>query len=561
MPRIRKGRLVPGFMRLFWRIGLYIRLSREDENENESESVINQEKILRDFVSTHFEPGSYEIVDVFADDGLTGTDTDRPQFKRLERCIVQKEVNCVIIKSLARGFRNLADQQKFLDEFIPLNGTRFICTGSPFIDTYTAPQSVTGLEVPIRGMFNEQLAASTSEEVRKVFKMKREHGEFIGAFAPYGYVKDPDNKNGLLVDEEAAEVVRSIYHWFVNEGYSKMGIAKRLNQIGEPNPEAYKKKKGMKYCNPNSDQNDGLWSGSTIAAILRNEVYTGTMVQGRNRVISYKVHKQINVPENEWFIVPDKHEAIIDREMFEQAQALHGRDMRAAPGEQKVHLMSGFVRCADCGKSMRRKTARNLSYYACRSYTDKRVCSKHSIREDRLINAVLTALQMQISLVDQLSDTIEQIRNAPAINRENKKLLQSLQQAEKQLTQYRDAADGLYLDWKCGELEEGDYRRLKSKMTGQIQQLEENVSYLRKEVQAINNGIGADDPYLAAFLKHKNVQSLNRGILVELIKVIWVHENGEITVDFNFADEYQHILNYIESDHDTPSVAEVKIAI
>ena len=142
----------------------------------------------------------------------------------------------MIIKSLARGFRNLADQQKFLEEFIPINGARFICTGTPFIDTYANPHSASGLEVPIRGMFNEQFAATTSEEIRKTFKMKRERGEFIGAFATYGYKKDPNDKNSLLVDEEAAEVVKSIYHWFVNEGYSKMGIAKRLNQMGEPNP-------------------------------------------------------------------------------------------------------------------------------------------------------------------------------------------------------------------------------------------------------------------------------------------------------------------------------------
>ena len=250
MPRTRKTRTARASVEPFWKIGLYIRLSKEDDNEDDSESIINQEKILRDFVDGYFEPGNYVIVDVFADDGLTGTDTARPNFKRLEGCIVRKEVNCMIIKSLARGFRNLADQQKFLEEFIPINGARFICTGTPFIDTYANPHSASGLEVPIRGMFNEQFAATTSEEIRKTFKMKRERGEFIGAFATYGYKKDPNDKNSLLIDEEAAEVVRSIYHWFVHEGYSKMGIAKRLNSMGEPNPEAYKKKKGLKYHNP-----------------------------------------------------------------------------------------------------------------------------------------------------------------------------------------------------------------------------------------------------------------------------------------------------------------------
>ena len=546
MPRTRKTRAVRTRTEPFWKIGLYIRLSKEDDNEDDSESIINQEKILRDFVDGYFEPENYVIVDVFADDGLTGTDTARPDFKRLEGCIVRKEVNCMIIKSLARGFRNLADQQKFLEEFIPINGARFICTGTPFIDTYTNPHSASGLEVPIRGMFNEQFAATTSEEIRKTFKMKRERGEFIGAFATYGYMKDPNDKNSLLIDEEAAEVVKSIYHWFVNEGYSKMGIAKRLNSMGEPNPEAYKKKKGLKYNNPNSGKNDGLWSANTIARILQNEIYTGVMVQGRHRIISYKVHKQIAVPEDEWFVVPNTHEAIIDRETFEKAQALHNRDTRTAPGRQDVYILSGFVRCADCKKAMRRKTARNLAYYACRTFTDKKTCSRHSIRQDKLEEAVLAALQVQIALVDKLSEEIERINNAPVINRENKRLTLALKQAEKQLKQYNDASDSLYLDWKSGDITKDEYRRLKGRIAEQIAQLEQNISYLKGEMQMMADGIDTDDPYLTAFLKYKNIQTLNRGIVVELVNMVWVHENGEITVDFNFADEYQRILDYIE---------------
>ena len=561
MPRTRKTRTVRASAEPFWKIGLYIRLSKEDDNEDDSESIINQEKILRDFVDGYFEPGNYVIVDVFADDGLTGTDTARPDFKRLEGCIVRKEVNCMIIKSLARGFRNLADQQKFLEEFIPINGARFICTGTPFIDTYANPHSASGLEVPIRGMFNEQFAATTSEEIRKTFKMKRERGEFIGAFATYGYKKDPNDKNSLLIDEEAAEVVRSIYHWFVHEGYSKMGIAKRLNSMGEPNPEAYKKKKGFKYNNPNSSKNDGLWSASTVARILQNEIYTGVMVQGRHRIISYKVHKQIAVPEDEWFVVPNTHEAIIDRETFEKAQTLHKRDTRTAPGKQDVYILSGFVRCADCKKAMRRKTARNLAYYACRTFTDKKTCSKHSIRQDKLEEAVLAALQVQIALVDELSEEIERINNAPVINRENKRLTLALKQAEKQLKQYHDASDSLYLDWKSGDITKEEYRRLKGKIAEQTAQLEQNISYLKEEMQVMADGIDTDAPYLTAFLKHKNIQTLNRGIVVELVNMVWVHENGEITVDFNFADEYQRILDYIENNHSIFTVIEQKPAI
>ncbi len=542
MPRLRKDRNMPAQNKTFWKIGLYIRLSKEDDKKNgiedDSESVVNQEKILRDFTASYFEPGTYEVVDIFPDDGRTGTDTARPEFRRLVDGIIRGDINCMIIKSLARGFRNLADQQKFLEEFVPLHGTRFINTGHPFIDTYADPRSVSGLEVPIRGMFNEQFAAATSEEVRKTFNMKRERGEFIGSFAPYGYRKDPDNKNRLLIDDEAAETVRHIFRWFVYEGYSKRGIAERLNQIGEPNPEAYKKKTGLKYKNPNSGINDGLWSAITVTRLLQNAMYTGVMVQGKYRVVNYKVHKQVNVPEEEWFIVAGTHEAIIDQETFEKAQLLQRRNTRTSPGKKTVSVMAGMVRCAGCQKAMHRKTARNITYYHCRTYTDKKTCSKHTIRQDNLEAAVLQALQIQIGLADGLAGEMERIQAAPDLRQESKHLSHALLQAEKQLNRHRDASDSLYMDWKGGELTREEYRRMKTKLAGQLRRFAETASHLKAEIQLMTSS-GAADPFLTAFLKHKNIPALNRGIVIELIDAVWVHENGKITIDVLFADPYR----------------------
>ena len=165
-------------------------------------------------------------------------------------------------------------------------------------------------------------------------------------------------------------------------------------------------------------------------------------------------------------------------------------------------------------------------------------------------------MQVQISLVDRLAEEIERINNAPVINRENKRLSHALKQAEKQLKQYHDASDSLYLDWKSGEITKEEYGRLKGKIAEQTQQLEQNISYLKEEIQVMADGIETDDPFLTAFLKHKNIQSLNRGIMVELVKTVWVHENGEITVDFNFADEYQRIIDYIENNHNVIHVIE-----
>ena len=561
MPRIRKNRNLEQRLMLFWYIGLYIRLSREDENTDESESVVNQEKILRDFVATYFEPGTYEIVKVYADDGRTGTDTNRPEFQQMTEAITNKKLNCVVMKSLARGFRNLGDQQKFLEEFIPLHGIRFVNMSSPLIDTYSDPRSATSLEIPIRGMFNEQFAAITSEEIRKTFKMKRERGEFIGAFAPYGYKKAVDNKNYLVIDEEAAQIVRNIFHWFVNEGLSKRGIAQKLNNEGIPNPSEYKRRNNMKYQNPNSRKNDGLWSASTIGRLLQSAMYIGTMVQGRYRVISYKVHKQIQAPEQDWFVVENTHEAIVDKATFEKAQILHQRDTRTPNGKKEVHLFSGLIRCADCQKAMHRKTSRETVYYFCRSYVDKKVCSKHSIRLDKLENAVLVSIQKQIQLAGTLEKEIERINNSPVVHRESVRLKYSLNEAKKQLSKYSDATDGLYIDWKSGDITQQEYHRLKSKFAEQITQHEQTIERLKKEMQIMSDGIDTSNPYFTAFLKHKNIQVLNRAILVELVGTVLIHKGGEITIDFNFADQYQQILNYIENNNKNLVIVEKKAII
>ncbi len=258
MARIRKA--AQAAKNRTWRVALYIRLSKEDGND-ESLSVSNQRKILQEHIRNSFEE-EYVIVDTYVDDGNTGTDVNRPDFIRMERDIKSGKVNCVIVKSLARAFRNLGDQQKYLEEFFPLYGVRFINIGNPFIDTHVNPRSVSGLEVPIHGMFNEQFAASTSEEVRKTFNTKRREGEFIGAFAPYGYKKHPDNKNCLIIDQEAAEVVKDIFTWFLygmerpgheeSGSLSINGIAKELNERGIPCPASYKKQQGFKYYNPHN---------------------------------------------------------------------------------------------------------------------------------------------------------------------------------------------------------------------------------------------------------------------------------------------------------------------
>ena len=395
---------------------------------------------------------------------------------------------------------------------------------------------------------NEQYAYKTSVDVRRTFDTKRKKGEFIGAFAPYGLMKKPDNKNMLIIDDEAAEIVRDIFHWFVDEGMSKSGITKRLNELGVPNPTAYKHSKGFKYSNPNVYKNDGLWSERTVLDILLNQMYIGNMVQGKQKVISYKVHDRINLKEKDWYIVQNTHEAIIDKETFEKAQKLHQRDTRVCPNKRKVYTFSGLLRCADCKKAMTRKSAKNIVYYSCSTYSRKlkTACTKHTIREDLLEKAVLTAIQKQIALVDNLTQIIDEINNAPVIHRESKRINKLLDLKQKELDKLNSLIDNLYMDWRTNEITKTEYKRIKSKFEVQIEQIKEVIANLEKEKAELSTGISVNEPYLQTFLKHKNIDHLERGILVELIDNIYVHEGGGLTIEFNFEDQHKRMLEYIQ---------------
>lgn len=547
MARIRRNSLQEDKIINVWKIGKYIRLSRDD-GSNESESIVNQRKILDEQIPKYFD-SDYYIVDEYIDDGRTGTsDNTRPDFLRLVEDVKCGRINCIVTKNLSRAFRNSANQGKFLEEFIPLYNTRFISLYEPHIDTFLNPEVVHSLEVSITGFMNEQYAYKTSVDVRRTFDTKRKKGEFIGAFAPYGLMKKPDNKNMLIIDDEAAEIVRDIFHWFVDEGMSKSGITKRLNELGVPNPTAYKHSKGFKYSNPNVYKNDGLWSERTVLDILLNQMYIGNMVQGKQKVISYKVHDRINLKEKDWYIVQNTHEAIIDKETFEKAQKLHQRDTRVCPNKRKVYTFSGLLRCADCKKAMTRKSAKNIVYYSCSTYSRKlkTACTKHTIREDVLEKAVLIAIQKQIALVDNLTEIIDEINNAPVIHRESKRINKLLDVKQKELDKLNSLIDNLYMDWRTNEITKTEYRRIKSKFKVQIEKIKEVIANLEKEKAELSTGISVNEPYLQTFLKHKNIDHLERGILVELIDNIYVYEGGGLTIEFNFEDQHKRMLEYIQ---------------
>ena len=532
-----------------WQTALYVRLSREDGDKLESESIISQKAYLQDYLQTHKDLIQYKV---YADDGWSGTNFDRPQFLAMIDDIKAGKVNCVLVKDLSRFGRNYIESGRYLETFFPLMNVRFIAIND-HIDSYEDPNSVSNVMVPMKNVMNDEYCRDISNKVRSSLDIRRSQGKFIGSFATYGYKKDPNDHHRLIIDEEAAAVVRNIYSWFV-EGKSIIGVAKHLNSLGIPNPSAYKRLQGMKYHHPANDKLDGLWPDSSVRRILRNEIYTGIMVQGRNKVISYKVQVARAVPEEDWIRVENTHEAIIPRETFELVQELLQRDTRTAPGKQNLDLFSGFLRCADCGRAMNKKLIsqpyKNYCYYICSTFKkmNSGACTKHTIRSDKLSNAVLTVIQKQIELAVEMDDLLDAISQIKQKNRAEEQLEQALNLQTAEQARIEKTLLELYPDFKAGLLSQDSYLTLKKQYEQQLAKTQETISSLREQLASCNSAENVANDFIATLLQHRNVTELSRELLVELVDRILIHEGGDIDIHFKFSDSYRMAAEYIEQN-------------
>ena len=532
-----------------WKPALYVRLSREDGDREESDSIANQRDMLAEFAAAQDDLAAPAF---YTDDGYTGTDFDRPGFRRMMDDLRAGTVNCVIVKDLSRFGRNYVGVGEYLEQVFPLLDVRFISVNDR-VDSFLDPRSVNNLVVPFKNIINDEYCRDISNKVRASLDLKRRQGKFIGSFASYGYRKDPADHSRLLVDGQAAAVVRDIFDWFVG-GMSVLGIAKRLNEMGVPNPSVYKRRQGMNYRHPASDKLDGLWPDSSVRRILRNRLYTGTMVQGKNRIKSYKLHVSEAVPEADWIEVAATHEAIIPAELFERAQALFTRDTRTAPAQKEVYLFSGFLRCADCGRAMHRKTISqpygDYHYYICSTFKKQHsgACTKHTIRSDRLEQAVLEALRHQIALAVEMDELVAEINRSSTRGHNAKRLLDERAQLEAEREHVEQMKLSLYPDWKAGDISREEYHQLKAQFEQRQAGLDSRIAAVQARIDEVQNGVDETNSFLTQFVQYRSLQKLTREAVVELIDMIYVHEGGGITIRFKFSDAYAAAKEYIR-DH------------
>lgn len=530
-----------------WKAGLYIRLSKEDGDKGESYSVISQREILNEYTKQH---SDIELFDYYIDDGWSGTNFNRPSFQRMMQDVYDGKVNCVIVKDLSRFGRNYTDAGNYIDNiFVRLN-VRFIALNNGVDSVSNNMNAATKcITVGVQNVINESVAATTSVNVRGTLNVSRKQGKFIGSFPTYGYLKCPDDRHKLIIDEEVAPVVRQVFKWFI-DGKSVIGITKELNALGIPNPSTYKKQKGWNYKH-NSSNNDGLWCDSTVRRMLTNEMYIGNMVQGKNTTISYKIKQCRGIPKSDWIIVENTHEPIIDRETFDKAQSLFNRNTRTAPTKTEVELFSGFVKCADCHRAMSKKTNKHpygtYKYYRCVTSRkmDSSACSHHSIRIDKLEKAVIGAIQTMVDTAIELDDVLDKI-NEKADNRGESIAKRSMEKLIAEREQIKAMMLDLYPDWKSGAITKEEYLSLKENMSEKVNKLDSKISGFEKKLESDNQNQIAENDFISSLKKYGKIDKLTRPILTELVDSIFVHTGGNITINFKFQDAYEQLVDYIE---------------
>lgn len=523
-------------------VAIYIRLSREDGDKEESYSVGNQRKLLTEYIS---EKTDFILYDVYVDDGYTGTNFNRPNFQRMLEDIEAGKVNCVVVKDLSRFGRDYIDTGRYLERVFPELGVRFISV----TDDIDSMKQAYDMLLPIKNIFNEQYARDISNKIQATVKSKQKAGEFIGAFTSYGYKKSPVDKNKLIIDEYAADVVRRIFSLYI-QGYGKQRIAKILNAEGILCPAEYKQVNGENYKNCNRLESTTYWSYSTINSILHREMYVGNMVQGtkHQRMRS----KQKKVPKEDWIIVENTHEPIIDKETWEKTQSLLNKRTRELDLETNKNIFAGFVKCGDCGRSMvknmwrRADGSKTYSMY-CGTYkrNGKEYCTPHTLPMKVLEEIVLSDLKI---IVQNIDDLREMVKAQGFTTAKVKRIADTeLSKLKTELERVRKLKKSIYEDYKEELISKEefltyreDYLKKEELYLKQVEALEE------KKKENITEDV-FETPWLKRLLELKDIEALDRDIVVEMISEIKVYENRKIKIIYNFSDELEHLFTSVYS--------------
>jgi DNA invertase Pin-like site-specific DNA recombinase len=523
---------------------IYLRLSKEDDDKEESDSITNQRALIVDFIKTM---PDIRINKVRIDDGYSGVDFRRPAFSEMLEDIKAGIVNCVVVKDFSRFGRNYIESGKYIQVLFPRTGVRFIAVN----DSYDSAkeQGMTGnIIVPFKNIINDAYCADISTKVRSHLEIKRKRGDFVGAFAVYGYRKDEHNHNRLTIDEYAADVVRDIFIWKRN-GQSALAIAEKLNASGILSPMEYKRFNGLRFSSPFKTNTTAKWQAKTVSRILSNAVYTGVLEQGKRSTPNYKVRKQSNVPKEQWVCVNDTHDMIIERPLFDTVQELLKQDTRASAKNNEIRPLSGIIFCADCGAAMvhksNNKDGKRYGYYVCSAHrTNKSVCSTHMINSDICEKAVLVALQTHTASLVSMERIADNANNHVYSQGHVRRLTKRIEAKREEANKNNNFRLSLYESYKDGVIPREDFINFKANYDVKIKEAEAVIESIENEIESIVTNKTDKNDWLKLFTEYMDARELSRKMVVELIEKVNVHEKKRIELSFRYFNEYERLLSF-----------------
>ena len=532
---------------------IYTRLSIENGGKKDSDSIENQRYMLEKFVE---EQEDLKLIKVYCDNGYTGTNFERPEWNRLMNDIKQGEINCIVVKDLSRFGRDYIETGNYLEKIFPFLGTRFIAVNDHY-DSHNSNNSNEILMSSLKNLVNDMYAKDISKKVSGSFRMKQKKGEYLGGNPPYGYLYSEEGTHKLVIDRNVMDIVKQIYTWVI-EGMSDRKIAMKLNKMEILPPARYLYEIGFLKNKKFADKK--YWHDSAIAKITSNPVYAGHMAQGRKKVSLYDNVPQHRVSREEWIIVPNTHEAIIDKEIFEKVQEIRDNRKNKYNIEcAKINKLGrtedifiGKIHCGDCKRNLQRRTVERTGdmaryAYVCPTYMNnsKSDCDYKYVNEKHLKTIVFGAIQQQVSLAGNMDKILQKMNKSVGFMARQNDIEIEIRDLNNLLKRNITLRSSLYEDYMDEILTEEEYLFAKKKYQKEEQALKNQLDSIQSKKKKTVLSLTSDNKWMKSMMRYSDEKELSRKMVVELISDIQIVNYNNISIKFAFQDEYKLLCDYI----------------
>ena len=523
-----------------WSTFGYTRVSKDDRDKNESNSIKSQRDLILDFAKRN---PDIHIIDIVADDGATGANFDRTAFKDMIGHIESGTVNCVVVKDFSRLGRDHIETGKYIERYFASKNVRFISITDQYDSLHADMTDATNsLLVPVKNIINEAMLEDISIKTKSQLAIKRKNGEFVCNYAVFGYVKSAEKK--LLVDEFAAEVVKAIFEHKLL-GYNEQQIADMLNTKGIHSPAEYKKASGQAYSTPFATNNKSLWTVKALRRILTNRVYIGILEQGKRTKASYRVKKYQYQPREAWSVHENNHESIISKLDFELVQELMARDTRISVNTGQLHMFAGLIVCGACNQTMTAKTTKKKSgkcyvNYICTTHKRFGTCKNNNVSGIRLEDSTLLAIQRHIEGLLSIDEVTDGSDLGEIKDRKKVAMQSMIEKSLRSIQEYNDYLVKSYTHMVDGVISQAEYDLFSADFHQRIEDAQRHISHLQGEIERLISD-SSNDELLEQFKVYGNITALDRRIVVGLVRSIIVHDSKEIEIRLRCDSEFDEI--------------------